>query len=217
MTRCATPICTDDDAALGVLIWYTDSFIYFEQCLLPYPSSVPNGSSNRVPRKVCVLSDYSCLNSSASTTDVHFKCTDDVVTEIWFALFPRPLCFSSVIICVRLLESNSTSNLLSVSRVLFYWFDFSVWGHPRCLCVCVHVVWVDRRELEAAAVKPVRKLPIVWQCDHSFKCSSKWSRIGWCFWHDNLLGSLLTSIRHCCLWGSHSSIVGCLIPRMWLE
>lgn len=111
---------------------------------LPYSSYFPNGSSHRVSWKVCILTDYSCLNFSASTTDGHCECTDDVVTDFWLVLFLRPVCSSSLIICVRLLESNSTSNLLSVSRVLFYRLDFSVWGHPRCVCVRVCLFMLTR-------------------------------------------------------------------------
>lgn len=93
------------------------------------------------------------------------------------------------------------------SCTVFLFSDFSMRGHPKHgihvtvkypVPVCLYVLSLNWCELEAVPVSPVKKLAIVWQCDHSFKCSSKWLNLssvdvfGILAQHDNFLGSLLT-------------------------
>lgn len=67
------------------------------------------GSSNRVDmEKMCINWLLTCLNFSASTTDRHCKCTDDVVTEMCKICLLR---MSSLIlhVCLQELDSILTS------------------------------------------------------------------------------------------------------------
>lgn len=154
-----------DDGA-PTLIWFTDSFIYLKRlCHLLSTLFLwdivfnQKGSSKCVP--VCFNRLPARLNFSASTTDRHRTCTDDVVTEMCnmcLGMLPVFLFFV-FIVCGRLLEWHSISTCFQC-QVRYVSVCLICVRSPQnvlFMCVCVYVLPLYSCESECQSVrKPTR-------------------------------------------------------------
>lgn len=131
---------------------------------------------------------YLMSNFSANTTDRHWICADDVVAEVCRIIggfkckmfsFPycincdcllgwhsKSICFHCTVEClfcfVWLFHVSSPLNMvyMSMSDTLFM-----------CVFMFVHFIDVNWRPRRCSQS---HSLAIIWQCDHSYKCTSKW-------------------------------------------
>lgn len=131
-----------------LVIFHLYIYVYFEGG--EGSTFILNGSSNSVPEKgLCFNWLLARLTFSASTTDRHCECTDDVVTEFWQAASSG----SDIVFCPHPV-SNVFMTLKGIPCFVLAWHSVKYSLHV-CL---VSLNWC---ESEATSVKPDRRLGFI--------------------------------------------------------